>query len=85
MADTGALLDSVGEAIRAVRTERGISQEQLSLSTDVHRNYIGGIERGEREPTVSVIARLADGLGCTTSRIFQDAERLMDEAGASRT
>lgn len=58
-----------------LRKERGLSQEQLGLETGVHRNYIGGVERGERSPSVAVIATLADALGVSLADLFQRAER----------
>lgn len=69
------LLVGLGNAIRELRTERGWSQEELSLKTGVHRNYIGGIERAERQPTVETVAVLADALGVTTSELIARAER----------
>lgn len=76
MSQPERVLAGLGEAIRALRTERGISQEELSLETGVHRNYIGGIERGERSPTVVAIASLAEGLGVSLSDLFARAESL---------
>lgn len=67
------LLAALGKAIAKRRRERGLSQEELGLRTGVHRNYIGGIERGERSPTVVVIAKLADELGVKLSELFEQA------------
>jgi ribosome-binding protein aMBF1 (putative translation factor) len=64
------LLVGLGEAIRELRAERDdISQEGLYLETGVHRNYIGGIERAERKPTVEKIAKLAAGLASVCSGV----------------
>ncbi|MGE0065843.1 MAG: helix-turn-helix domain-containing protein [Dehalococcoidia bacterium] len=68
------LLVSLGLAFAEVRRERGLTQEDLSLATGVHRNYIGGIERGERSPTVEKIATLARALGVSLSDLFARAE-----------
>jgi transcriptional regulator with XRE-family HTH domain len=46
------------------------------LETGVHRNYIGGIERGERSPSVEAIVKLAEALDVTLSDLFRRAERL---------
>ena len=68
------LLVSLGETLRALRIERNLSQEELSLRTGVHRNYIGGIERAERQPTVSTMSKLADALDIPLSDLLQQAE-----------
>ncbi len=69
------LLIDLGQTIRDVRSERQISQDELGLRTGIHRNYIGGIERGERNPSVTVVAQLAEELGITTAELFAAAER----------
>jgi transcriptional regulator with XRE-family HTH domain len=74
MAEPSTLLAGLGRAMREARTELRISQEELSLRTGVHRNYIGGIERGERNPSVVTIARLADALEVPPSELFREAE-----------
>lgn len=51
-----------------------MSQEELSLRTGVHRNFIGGIERAERNPSVVTIVRLASALGVATWEVFRLAE-----------
>lgn len=52
----------VGLNVRRIRTERGWSQEELAFESGLHRTYISGIERGARNPTVTVIAELAEAL-----------------------
>lgn len=72
--DQTALLVGLGAALRDVRSRERVSQEELSLRTGVHRNYIGGIERAERNPTVSAVVALAEGLGMRTSELLRMAE-----------
>ncbi|MBI5749233.1 MAG: helix-turn-helix transcriptional regulator [Nitrospinae bacterium] len=57
--------------MRAERTEKGISQGDISKKLGVHRSYISGIERGIRNPTVKDVERLADALGVDVSEPFQ--------------
>jgi len=75
MASSDSLLVGLGEAIRALRDEKGLSQEGLSLESGVHRNYIGGIERAERRPTLTTVATLAATLGVRASELVALAER----------
>lgn len=51
-----------GEAVRRARQARGLSQEEFADQVGVHRTYIGGIERGERNPTLTMINKIAAGL-----------------------
>lgn len=57
--DPGARL---GARIRAVREGRSISQEDLGSLANVHRTYIGAIERGETLPSLEVLFRIAGAL-----------------------
>lgn len=52
----------VGRNIRLLRQERGLSQEELADVLGVHRTYMGGVERGERNLTLRTLERLADRL-----------------------
>jgi transcriptional regulator with XRE-family HTH domain len=69
------LLQALGEALRDQRIRTRHSQESLSLQTGVHRNYIGGIERAERRPTLQTVATLAIALGVRPSELLAEAER----------
>jgi len=70
MAEQSTLLLGLGSVLREARAERRVSQEELGLRTGVHRNYIGGIERGERNPSVTTIATLAAALDLKLSELF---------------
>lgn len=59
-----------GENVRRLRKRAGFSQEVLADRTGLHRTYIGGIERGERNPSLENIVALADGLGCPIDELF---------------
>ncbi len=54
---------AIGLRLRQLREARGWSQEKLGFRATLHRNYIGGIERGERNVGVENIAKLAKALG----------------------
>lgn len=68
------LLVGLGRAIRSLRSEQRVSQEELERLTGVHRNYVGGIERAERQPTVVTVAKLAEALGVSASELLELAE-----------
>jgi transcriptional regulator with XRE-family HTH domain len=76
--ESRSLFTGLGVALRELRLERRVSQEQLSIKTDVHRNYIGGIERGERSPTVATIIVLARALHVPVSELFKLAEDIAE-------
>ncbi len=59
----GDLQKTLGRNVRAWREERGISQEALAELVGVHRTYMGGIERGERNLSLRSVERLAAALG----------------------
>ncbi len=49
--------------LQRLRQEKGWSQEELAFQAGMHRTYVSGVERGVRNPTVSVVERLARALG----------------------
>lgn len=79
MAERHALLVGLGRAVRRVRIERRLSQEELGLRTGIHRNYIGGIERAERSPSVVMVGRLADALGVEPADLLRKADGQADD------
>ncbi len=60
---TAARRRAFGRRVRALPRDRSRSQEDLAERSALHRTYIGGIERGERNPTLETMAKLAEGLG----------------------
>jgi transcriptional regulator with XRE-family HTH domain len=58
-----------------MREERGLSQEGFALEAGVHRTYVGGIERGERNPSFASLLRLAAVLDVPLSTIVKAAEK----------
>ena len=65
-----AIKQQFGERVRELRTTKGLSQEELAFNTRVHRTYLGGIERGERNPSLKNIAAIAKALGVEISDLF---------------
>jgi transcriptional regulator with XRE-family HTH domain len=65
------LLLVFGATVRRYRTAAGLSQECLAELAAIHRTYIGGIERGERNPTLLMIHRLATALEIAPSKLLE--------------
>jgi len=59
----GDLQRCLGRSLRALRAATGLSQEELADQLGIHRTYVGGLERGERNVTLQTVERLADSLG----------------------
>jgi transcriptional regulator with XRE-family HTH domain len=59
-----------GARVRELRLKEKISQEELAYRAGVHRTYLGGIERGERNPSLKNIAAIADALDIGIRKLF---------------
>lgn len=64
------LYKEVGRLIANYRKEKGISQEKLAALSDLHEDYIGKIERGERKATLETILKLLNVLKINYSEFF---------------
>jgi transcriptional regulator with XRE-family HTH domain len=60
----------VGENVRRAREAIGLSQEELGDKAGIDRTYVSGVERGVRNPTVKVLARLAEALETTPDKLL---------------
>ncbi|HET7510354.1 MAG TPA: helix-turn-helix transcriptional regulator [Solirubrobacterales bacterium] len=69
---------ALGEAIRTLRTEAGLSQEQLAEYAGTDLTQVGGIERGIRNPSYTTMLRLADALDTTVGEIATLADELLE-------
>jgi len=65
---------ALGRAVRQLRAERDLSQEELGQRAGLHRNYVGGVERGERNAAWAALLRLAAGLGVPLAELVAQAE-----------
>jgi transcriptional regulator with XRE-family HTH domain len=52
----------IGKAVKAIREEKGITQEKLAFEAGLNRAYIGYIERGERNPSTETLVKIAKAL-----------------------
>lgn len=60
----------VGTNVRRLRLAKGLTQEQLAFEAALDLTYVGGIERGRRNPSLLVMARLANALGAAPSDLL---------------
>ena len=69
--------NALGEAIRARRKEKGLTQEQLASAADMHVNYVSALERGRYNPTVLKLRDLASALDTTATVLIEAAEHML--------
>ncbi len=64
--------DSFPPNLLRARRQVGLSQEQLAFRAGVTRNYVGGLERGEKSPTLRTLDKLAEALGVSPLDLLRD-------------
>ena len=64
----------LGERVRALRKEKGYSQEGFADACGLHRTYMGSVERGETNPTLSSLATIARALKVSTSKLLEGVD-----------
>lgn len=73
--DQQKLQAAFGHALRSFRAEAGVSQEQLASKAGIHRNYVGNIERGEKNVCLKSMWNLAHALKISPTSLIQEVER----------
>lgn len=63
---------AIGQRIRALREQRGLSQEELATKCGVHRTYVGMVERAEKSISVVTLSKFAKALHTTMSALLED-------------
>lgn len=65
----------LGRNVRKLREAKGWSQEDLAEASTLHRTYISGIERGARNPTLTVVQRLAKALSVSPAELLAQEKK----------
>ena len=60
----------IGWNLRKLRTERGLSQERLALAAEIDRSYVGRVERGSENVTISTLEAFATVLGVAVAELL---------------
>jgi len=77
------LASVVGERIRKIRKEEGLSLELFALRCDMNAAYIGHIERGVQNPTLNTLERICKGLDISVEELFKDKNSTVDMNSAT--
>ncbi len=64
------VLEKFGQKMQKVRKSQGISQEELAARLSLHRTYVGMVERGERNPTIRTLYKIAKALKVDSSELL---------------
>jgi transcriptional regulator with XRE-family HTH domain len=64
--------DIVGRNVKKYRQQKGLTQEELAFAAKIDLTYVGGIERGRRNPSLLVMARVADALAVPLQKLLTE-------------
>ena len=68
----------LGMRIRYLRKQKGWSIEDLALESNVNKNYLSDVERGTRNPTVTIVEKISNALGVSLSTLFKGIHSFED-------
>jgi transcriptional regulator with XRE-family HTH domain len=69
-----SVLVALGKRVRALRKEAKLTQEELAARSGLSTNYVGEVERGQRNPGITALVALARGLEVTVTRLLEGIE-----------
>ena len=69
--ESAMITEKVGNRIRELRNETGLSQEKFALKIGMDRTYFASVELGKRNIALKNIEKIANGLGVTLSELFE--------------
>ena len=75
----------LGRRIKALRKSKGLTQEGLGEKCGVNYKFLGGIERGRENPSLSVLLRIATGLGVDVAELFKFCHEETNPAKLKKT
>lgn len=78
------LKERLGERIRYIRKDKGLSQEELGELSGLHTNYIGQVERGNKNLTVESLEKITFGLGITLEQLFRHLDPMQTKDETSQ-
>jgi transcriptional regulator with XRE-family HTH domain len=64
-----------GQAVKAAREEKGLTQAALAKKSGLHVSYLSGVETGQRNPSLTALSQIAQALGLKLSELVERAER----------
>ncbi len=67
-----------GDVMKRRREAEGLSQEALAAAANLHRNYVGRLERGQVVPSLVVVRKITAALGTTMAKFVAEVENLAD-------
>jgi transcriptional regulator with XRE-family HTH domain len=63
---------TLGKNVRRLRQQKGLTQEELAFESEIDLTYMGGIERGKRNPSLLVMARIAEALSVPLTKLLAE-------------
>ena len=70
------VIQAFGKALREVRKEKGLTQEQLGFEADLQRIYVSKLELGQQQPSLTTIFKVANGLSCSATELIRYTEEI---------
>lgn len=72
MEDFNMIIEDIGNRIKEIRNEKGISQEKLALKAELDRTYVAGVENGKRNPSIKSLEKIINALDTNFGTFFKD-------------
>ena len=63
--------EKVGQKIKQIRNEKGLSQEKLALKAEIDRTYLAGVEQGKRNPSLKSLEKIVEALEISFQDLFE--------------